>query len=223
MIEAQKIWKTYKIGKTKVNAVKGISFKIKPSEFVFITGPSGSGKTTLLDLLSALLKPTKGKIFLDGKDLTKFNDFQMSMFRRKKVGFIFQTFNLIPSLTCLDNVLIPVMPDGVTYKEKKRAIKLLTEMGLKHRINHTPNELSGGERQRVAIARALINDPKIIFADEPTGNLDSKKGEEVFNYLRKVNKEQGKTILIVTHDIEYINKKDKVYQIKDGIIHNIKN
>ncbi len=223
MIEAKNLWKIYEIGKVKVDAVKGISFKIKEGEFVFITGPSGSGKTTLLDMLGALSKPTKGKVFLDGRDMTKFNDYQLSMFRRKKVGFIFQTFNLMPSLTCLDNVLIPLMPEGVTEKDKKRAVNLLTEMGLKHRINHTPNELSGGERQRVAIARSLINNPKIIFADEPTGNLDTKTGDEVFKYLRKINKEQGKTILIVTHDIEYIRKKDKVYQIKDGVIHNIKN
>ena len=216
MIETKNVWKTYQMGEVEVNAVKGISFKANEGDFIFITGPSGSGKTTLLDMLGALSKPTKGKVLLDGKDLNQFDDFQLSMFRRKRIGFVFQTFNLIPSLNCLDNVLIPVMPDGVTEKEKLKAKELLKRVGLGDRINHTPNELSGGERQRVAIARSLINDPLIIFADEPTGNLDSKTGKEVFDYLRKINKKENKTVVIVTHDLEYIKKNDKVFKLKDG-------
>ena len=216
MIETKNVWKTYQMGEVKVHAVKGISFKVKEGDFIFITGPSGSGKTTLLDILGALSRPTKGKVLLNGKDLNKFDDFQLSMFRRKRIGFVFQTFNLIPSLNCLDNVLIPVMPDGVTDKERNKAVELLEKVGLGNRINHTPNELSGGERQRVAIARSLINDPQIIFADEPTGNLDTKTGQEVFNYLREINKKKNKTIVVVTHDLEYIKKKDKVFKLKDG-------
>jgi len=216
MIRVENVHKIFKLGEEKVHALRGVNLRVKAGEFVFITGPSGSGKTTLLDIIGALSKPTKGRVIFDGKDVSAFNDYQLSLFRKKKIGFIFQTFNLIPTLTALENVLIPLIPNGVSNKDKKKAVELLSMMGLEKRINHRPNELSGGERQRVTISRALINDPLVILADEPTGELDSKTGEEVMDYMRKVNKEEGKTFVIVTHDLEYIKKKDTVHKLKDG-------
>jgi putative ABC transport system ATP-binding protein len=216
MIEAKNIHKIFQMGETTVHALKGVSLDIKEGDFVFIVGPSGSGKTTLMDILGALSRPTKGKVMMDGTNITDLNDLQQSMFRRLKVGFVFQTFNLIPTLSALDNVLIPLIPEKPTEADKNRAKELLSEMGLGRRYKHRPNELSGGERQRVAVARAMINDPLIILADEPTGELDTKTGGEVFDYMRKLNKEDNKTFVVVSHDIEYIKKKDKVFRLKDG-------
>lgn len=216
MIEVKDVYKSYMLGETKVEALRGVSLKIKQGDFVFIVGPSGSGKTTLLDIMGALSHPTKGKVYLDGHEISKLNDFQLSMFRRKRLGFIFQAFNLLPTLNALDNVLIPLMPQKLTPKDVKRGKQLLKDFGLERRMRHTPNRLSGGERQRVAVARALINDPLLILADEPTGELDSKTGGELFDYMRKENKEEGKTFVIVTHDVEYIKRGDKVYKIRDG-------
>jgi len=216
VLEARHVSKYYKLGTETIKAVDNVSLKLRRGDFVFIVGPSGSGKTTLLDMFGALSHPSKGEIIIHGKKLKEFNDFQLSMFRRKHIGFIFQTFNLIPTLNALENVLVPLVPQGYSKEDVKRARDLLVEVGLSHRIMNRPNQLSGGERQRVALARAFINQPKIILADEPTGNLDSKKGWEIFQYLRKLNKEKGVTFLIVTHDIEYIKKGDTVYKMKDG-------
>ncbi len=216
IIDVEDLHKYYVMGGETIKAVDGISFKIHEGDFVFIIGPSGSGKTTALDMIGALSHPTKGKIFVDGKDLNSFNDFQLAMFRRSRLGFIFQTFNLIPTLNATENVLVSLVPEGYGDVEKERATELLTEIGLGNRLKNRPNQLSGGERQRVAICRAFINLPKIILADEPTGNLDTKKGEEVFAYLRKLNKEDGLTFIIVTHDTEYIRKGDKVLMMRDG-------
>jgi putative ABC transport system ATP-binding protein len=202
--------------KFTVNAVRGITLEIKEGDFTFIIGPSGSGKTTLLDMIGALSHPTKGEIFMDGTKLSSLTDYQRSLFRRRKVGYIFQTFNLVPTLTALENVLVPLMPDGLEEKDYAKARELLALVGLEGRMNHRPNELSGGERQRVAVARSLVNNPLVVLADEPTGNLDSKTGAQVFEYMRKMNKEQGKTFVIVTHDTEFIKKKDHIYRIKDG-------
>lgn len=218
VIEVEDVHKIYKIGETKVEALRGVSMKIKEGDFAFIVGPSGSGKTTLLDLMGALSHPTHGKVFLHGKEIKRFNDFQLSMFRRRKIGFVFQSFNLIPTLSALDNVLIPLMPEKIEPHEVEKAKELLTKLGLGKRMDHKPNELSGGEKQRVAVARALINDPLIVLADEPTGELDHKTGRELFSYMREMNKEENKTFIVVTHDVEYIKKGDRVFKIHDGEI-----
>lgn len=216
MIEVKDVHKIFQMGETKVEALRGVSLKIREGDFAFIVGPSGSGKTTLLDIMGALSKPTHGRVLIDGKDLSRFNDFQLSMLRRKRIGFIFQAFNLVPTLTALENVLLSLEPDGITDEHRKKAEKLLNMVGLEHRIHHRPSQLSGGETQRVAIARALINDPVVIVADEPTGELDHKNGHEIFNYMRKMNEKTGQTFIIVTHDLSYIKKGDIVHQIHDG-------
>jgi len=221
MLEARDVQKIFYMGDIAVHAVRGVSLKVHEGEFAFIVGPSGSGKTTLLDMLGALSHPTKGKMIIDGRQIDEFNDFQLSMFRRDRIGFIFQTFNLIPTLNAVDNVLVPMIPEKITPELRQRAEHLLTQMGLKERMHHQPNQLSGGERQRVAIARSLINDPVIVLADEPTGELDSKTGREVMDYMHRMNEEEGKTFVIVTHDTEYIRPEDKVYTMKDGLIHNV--
>ncbi len=221
MIALENVTKVYKVGETEVHALRGVSLKVNKGDFVFIVGPSGSGKTTLLEILGGLMTPTTGKVVIDGKEISKFNDFQLSMFRRDRIGFVFQSFNLIPTLTALENVLVPMIPQGITKKLEKRARSLLKELGLGHRMHHTPNQLSGGEKQRVAIARALINNPVIVLADEPTGELDSKTGDVIMEYMRKLNKEENISFVIVTHDTEYIKKSDKVYMIKDGKIHKV--
>ena len=218
VIEVKDVYKIYKMGETKVEALRGVSMEIKEGDFAFIVGPSGSGKTTLLDLMGALSHPTHGKVFLHGKEIKRFNDFQLSMFRRRKIGFVFQSFNLIPTLSALDNVLIPLMPEKIKEWKVEKAKDLLTKLGLGKRMNHKPNELSGGEKQRVAVARALINDPLIVLADEPTGELDHKTGRELFNYMRKMNKEKNKTFIVVTHDVEYMKKGDRIFKIHDGKI-----
>jgi putative ABC transport system ATP-binding protein len=218
VIRVKDVYQTYHLGDTIVHALRGVSLTIREGDFVFIIGPSGSGKTTLLDIIGALSHPTKGRVYLKGKDLRQYNDFQLSMLRRNKIGFVFQTFNLFPTLNVIDNVLMPVMPDGVTPEELERARALLKTVRLEHRLKHTPNRLSGGERQRVAIARALVNNPEVVLADEPTGELDSKTGGDVFNYMRKMNQEEGKTFVIVTHDTEYIKRGDTIFKLHDGKI-----
>ena len=218
MIEVKNIYKTYKLGETEVRALRGVDLKIKEGEFTFIVGPSGSGKTTLLDIIGTIARPTKGQVFIDGKNVEEFNDFQLSMFRRKKIGFVFQTFNLLPTLTALENVLVPLMPDKITPERRKKGIKLLEEMGLGERLHHIPTKLSGGERQRVTVARALINDPVMVLADEPTGELDSKTGDVLLDHMRKMNKDRGTTFLLVTHNEDHIKKGDRYCIIKDGKI-----
>ncbi len=216
MLEGKNIHKYYQLGETTVKALKGVDVELCKGDFTFIVGPSGSGKTTLLDILGALSRPTKGKVLYKDKELNTFNDYQLSMFRRKKVGFVFQTYNLNRSLTALENVLVPLQPQGVTSKDKKRAKKLLKETGLGERIKHKPTQLSGGEIQRVTVARAMINNPDIILADEPTGELDTKTGDKLMEYMRKINKEEDVSFLIVTHDTEYIEEGDRLIEMKDG-------
>lgn len=216
MIELKDVWKTYKSGSEVVHALRGINLNISEGDFMFLIGPSGSGKTTLLDTLGALNKPTKGEIIIDGTSLSKLTDEELCYFRRRKLGFVFQSFNLIPSLNCIENVVMPLIPEGVKPEDYEKAKKLLEGVGLGHRLTHKPNELSGGEKQRVAIARAFINDPVMVLADEPTGNLDSKTGEQIFEYMRKMNKEKNTTFIIVTHDTEFIQPGNEVFRIKDG-------
>ena len=200
-----------------VQVVKNVSISIKQGEFSVIVGPSGSGKTTLLNLLSSLDRPTSGKIILDGTEITGLNEDGLALIRREKVGFIFQTFNLIPTLTALKNIELPLFPDRIDKKEMEmRAFDLLELMGMKDKANHYPGMLSGGEKQRVAIARALINKPKIVFADEPTGNLDSKTGGEVIKLMKRLNGEKNMSFLIVTHNEGILSEADRVFRMKDG-------
>jgi putative ABC transport system ATP-binding protein len=219
IIEVRDVHKYFKLGETYVHALRGVSLTINQGDFVFIVGPSGSGKSTLLHLLGALDVPTQGKILFEGKNLADLDEDVLSAIRRKKIGFIFQAFNLMQSLTAIENVTIPLVPTGIDEDvANRRAAKFMEMLGLKDRMFHTPNQLSGGQQQRVAIARALINDPIVVLADEPTGELDSKTGNEIFDYLRLMNKKFNKTFVIVTHDMEYIKKGDKVFKIHDGKI-----
>jgi len=220
VISVEKVHKEYQMGKVLVKALRGVDIHIKKGEFIFIIGPSGAGKSTLMHIIGALDKPTRGTVKLKGIDLRKMDDWELSMIRRNKVGFIFQGFNLVQSLNAIDNVVLPMLTDKSISEEQlvARAMLLLKEVGLGHRMYHTPNEMSGGERQRVAIARALINEPEIVMADEPTGELDSKTGDEIFRLMRRMNKEKETTFVIVTHDTEYIEPGDRIYHIKDGVI-----
>ena len=201
IIKLDKVWKVYEMNGNSVEALKNVSLNIKNNEFLSIMGPSGSGKSTLLNSIGCLDFPTKGKIFLKGNNISKLDESQLAEIRGKTIGFIFQTFNLLYSLSVLENVMLPMaFQDKNKEERKKRARKLLISVGLKERLNHRPNQLSGGEMQRVAIARSLANDPEVILADEPTGNLDSKNGQLIMEILKKLHKQGGKTLILVTHD-----------------------
>ncbi|MBL7051920.1 MAG: ABC transporter ATP-binding protein [Nanoarchaeota archaeon] len=219
VIRVQDAWKIYKLGEVEVPAIRGINIEIKEKEFVSIIGKSGSGKSTVLNMVGCLDIPTKGNIYLDGKNIARLDEGELAKIRGKKIGFIFQTFNLIPSLTTVENVMVPMIFQGYDGDErKKRAELLLRKVGLGHRLDHKPSELSGGERQRVAIARSLSNDPEVILADEPTGNLDTKTGEQILALLQELHKKEGKTLIIVTHD-DYIAKKaERIIELKDGLV-----
>jgi putative ABC transport system ATP-binding protein len=202
-----------------LEVVKGVSLAVSEGEFVCLVGKSGCGKTTLLSLLSGLEKPTRGKVTLDGREITNSSEDELALFRRDNVGFIFQSFNLIPTLSAWENVALPLFPIKMTSEERRRrATELLGKMELGHRIEHLPLALSGGEKQRVAIARALVNNPKIIFADEPTGNLDSSTGEAIMGILNKLHKEEGVAILMVTHEDELAKTANRLIRMKDGEI-----
>jgi len=202
-----------------LEVVKGVSLTVNEGEFVCLVGKSGCGKTTLLSLLSGLEKPTKGKVSLDGREITSSSEDELSLFRRDNVGFIFQSFNLIPTLSAWENVALPLFPIKMTNEERRRrATELLGKMELGHRIEHLPSALSGGEKQRVAIARALVNHPKIIFADEPTGNLDSSTGEAIMGILNRLHREEGVAILMVTHEDELAKTANRLIRMKDGEI-----
>jgi putative ABC transport system ATP-binding protein len=202
-----------------LEVVKGVSLTVNEGEFVCLVGKSGCGKTTLLSLISGLEKPTKGRVSLDGREITTSSEDELALFRRDNVGFIFQSFNLIPTLSAWENVALPLFPLKMTNEERrKRATELLDKMELGHRIEHLPSALSGGEKQRVAIARALINHPKIIFADEPTGNLDSSTGEAIMGILNRLHREEGVAILMVTHEDELAKTANRLIRMKDGEI-----
>lgn len=218
VIELENVWKIYLMGKTNIPAIQGISLAIQRGEFVAIIGPSGSGKSTCMNLIGCLDLPTKGKILLEGNDISTLTEDALAEIRGKKIGFIFQQFNLIGTLTAEQNVMLPMIFQNAKESiREKKAEELLTLVQLKERKKHYPAELSGGEQQRVAIARALANDPEIIIADEPTGNLDSKNGEIIINFLREINK-KGKTIIIVTHDPKIAEQAEKRVHLKDGQI-----
>lgn len=217
LIRLRDVSKHYHMGDTIVKALNNVNFKVYPGEFVAIMGPSGSGKSTAMNLVGSLDVPTTGTIYLDEKDISRLSESELAQIRGKKIGFIFQSFNLIPNLTAKENVMLPIMFQGGTLEEReKKAEELMKLVELNEREDHYPNQLSGGQRQRVAIARSLANDPEVILADEPTGNLDSKTGHIVMEFLDKLNKE-GRTVIMVTHDPELAQKHaDVVYWLRDG-------
>jgi putative ABC transport system ATP-binding protein len=216
MIDVRNVHKSYRSGSRQVQALRGISCRIDRGRFAFIVGPSGSGKSSLLYLLGALDRPTSGDILVDGQNLSRMTEAQQNAYRRDQIGFIFQSFNLISNLTVLENVLVPFLPRGVTAAQRGRAADLLSEVGLADRLDHRPYQLSGGEQQRVAIARALIKEPRLILADEPTGELDSRTGDEIYTILRRLQETSGTTMVIVTHDRRFITPDDLVLEIQDG-------
>ncbi|MBT5022134.1 ABC transporter ATP-binding protein [Candidatus Woesearchaeota archaeon] len=223
-IKLTNVWKIYKMGEVEVPALRGLSLEIKKGEFVSIMGPSGSGKSTSMNLVGCLDIPTKGQVYLSHKNIASMTESNLAQIRGKKIGFIFQQFNLINTLSALENVTLPMIFQKVPQINRDhRATKLLKMVKLGHRIYHRPSEMSGGEQQRVAIARALANDPDIILADEPTGNLDSKTGQEVMKILTDLNRLEGKTIIIVTHDEEVGRCADRMAILKDGQILEIQN
>jgi putative ABC transport system ATP-binding protein len=219
MLELRDVWKIYKMGAVSVEVLRGVSLTIRQGEFVAIAGPSGSGKSTLLQLVGCLDLPTKGRISLDGEDISKMDESHLAQTRGRKIGFVFQQFNLMPAFDAKQNVELPMIFQGVS-KEKRgeRAENLLNSVGLSTRITHKPKEMSGGEQQRVAFARSLANNPEIILADEPTGNLDSKTGKEIMDLLVDLHKKEYKTIIMVTHDMNLVKHADKIVSLKDGKI-----
>ncbi len=219
VVEAKDLRKVYVMGDVEVHALRGLSMQIKRGEVLSIMGPSGSGKSTLMNTLGCLDRPTSGEYYLDGEAVADLNDDQLADIRNRKVGFVFQSFNLLPRATALANVELPLRYSGVSGKERReRAEEALVSVGLGDRIHHRPNELSGGQQQRVAIARALINNPAIVMADEPTGNLDSKSGDEIMQLLLNLNQEKETTLIIVTHDPEVAELTRRIVTIRDGVV-----
>ncbi len=216
IIELIGVCKSYDLGTLTIDVLKNINLSVEEKDFAIILGPSGSGKSTLLNMVSCLDVPSKGKILLDGKDVSRLTEDELAEVRGKKIGFVFQQFNLLSHLTALENVILPTIFRGTSAAEREeRAFQLLKSVGLENRVKHRPMELSGGERQRVAIARSLVNNPDIIVADEPTGNVDSKTGDVIMKIIQDLN-EKGKTIIVVTHDTELQRFANKIIKIKDG-------
>lgn len=217
MLKAEKLYKIYKDGKINLEVLKGVSLELKAGELLCIIGPSGAGKSTLLHVLSGLDKPSKGKVFFEGRNFYGLPDEQTAAIRNKRIGFVFQFYHLLPEFSALENVLLPALIEAVEpLQAKEKAAQLLGMVGLGARMNHKPSQLSGGEQQRVAIARALVNDPDIIFCDEPTGNLDSEQGGEIIKLLRQLNQCQGKTLIIVSHEEKIARMANRVVHIRDG-------
>jgi putative ABC transport system ATP-binding protein len=218
-VETRDLKKSYQLGKVRVPALRGVTVKFFRGEMAVIMGPSGSGKTTLLNLIGTFDRPTSGKIYIDGRDLTRMGERELTRLRREKIGFVFQFYNLIPVLTAFENVELPMLIAGKPKEERRRRTEELLELvGLSQRAHHRPDELSGGEQQRVAIARALANRPSIVLADEPTGDLDTKTGREVVEALRRAAKEEGVAVIAVTHDPKVAERADRVLGIRDGKI-----
>jgi putative ABC transport system ATP-binding protein len=219
VIRAESVSKAYQMGAVQVKALDNVSLSIKKGEFIAIMGPSGSGKTTLLDVLSALLRPSSGEVFINGRPISEMDDNQLAVVRGRTIGFVFQTFNLIARMTALENVMLPLWFLGKSPGERKAAAeKILTDVGMAERMQHRPNELSGGQRQKVAIARALAVNPDVIVADEPTGNLDSASGEQILNIIKELHEKKGKTVLMVTHERYVAEKAEKILHLRDGTI-----
>ncbi len=218
-VEGRHIIKNFRVGNTATEVLKDISLQVMQGEFVSIMGPSGSGKSTLLYILGGLDAPTSGHVLLNGTDISRFGDEKMSRIRRQKIGFVFQFYNLIPNLNVEENIMLPLLLDGKKVGGYKKQLEQILEIvGLSDRRRHTPRELSGGQQQRVAIARALIGNPEILFADEPTGNLDSKTGAEIMDLLREINRTSGQTIIMVTHSPEAAKSSSRMINVQDGII-----
>ena len=223
VVSARGVVKTYGSGPTETLALRGIDLDIFAGEYLAIMGPSGSGKSTFFNMIGGLDKPTAGKVFIDEVDIAQLDAFELAWLRCRKIGYIFQTFNLIHVMTCLENVSLPMIFGGTSDDDARdKAAELLKVVGLEHRIKHKPSQLSGGQQQRVAVARALANDPAIILADEPTGNLDTATGEEVIQLLKGLSAERGVTIVSATHDMKMVSVSDRVVWIRDGLIHQIK-
>jgi len=219
ILELKNIKKTYTMGNNVFDALNNVCLDIKEGEFVSITGPSGSGKSTLMHIIGLLDNPTFGQVLLEGRDIAKFKEVQLAQIRNISLGFVFQQFNLLAKTSALENVLLPLLYSDVPkHLRKEMGIKMLQKVGLGDKLTNTPAQLSGGQQQRVAIARALINNPKIILADEPTGNLDSKSGEEIMKFFHKLNQEEGRTIVFVTHDMDLAKQAKRTVIIKDGKI-----
>ena len=219
IIRIDNIYKTYHLGHVAVEVLRGLNIDIKKGEFVAIMGPSGSGKSTTMNMVGCLDLPTTGHIYLDGKDISQLEESELAQIRGKKIGFVFQMFNLIPSLTAKENVMLPMVFQGMDReKRENRALELLKKARIEKRAEHKPSELSGGEQQRVSIARALANDPEIILADEPTGNLDSITGREIMNLFSSLHKDQKKTIIIITHDSDIAKYAKRIINLRDGRI-----
>ena len=222
LIEVVDVHKIYRLGSIEVHALRGVNLKVKRGEMLCIMGPSGSGKTTLLNIIGTLDKPTRGVVYIEGKDVTKMSDKELTKLRLKKIGFVFQFYNLIPVLTAIENVELPMIFAGIPKEvRRKRAKELLEIVGLGHRMNHRPDELSGGEQQRVAIARALANDPIIILADEPTGELDSETSRRIMEIFRKIVDEKKVTVIVAAHDPLVAEYADRVAYLRDGVIKKI--
>ena len=218
IIDIRNLQKVYVMGDNQVNALQSVTLAITKNEYVALMGPSGSGKSTLMNLIGCLDSPSGGEYYLNNKLVSSMSDSELAQVRNKEIGFVFQTFNLLPRLSALENVALPLVYAGWNRTQRmERAEEILEAVGLKERMEHKPNELSGGQRQRVAVARALVNNPSIILADEPTGNLDSKSGVEIMNLLLSINKERGATLIIVTHDPEVAAQTQRVIHIRDGI------
>jgi putative ABC transport system ATP-binding protein len=216
-IRAVDLTRTFQVGETQIDALRGVSLQVSAGEFVALVGPSGSGKSTFLNLVGGLDRPTGGELWVDGVELSASNEKALTEHRRRRVGFVFQSFNLLPRLTALENVAVPLIFAGVPERERLgRARELLLQVGLGQRLEHRPSQLSGGEQQRVAIARALVGRPAVILADEPTGNVDSATGAEIMALLQRLNREQGVTLLLVTHDAEAAAFAGRVVQLRDG-------
>jgi len=222
IVRTRDVTKVYKMGKVEVHALRGVSLEIRAGEYISIMGPSGSGKTTLFNMVGGLDKPTSGKVYIEEVDVAQLDAYELAWLRCRKIGYIFQTFNIIPVMTALENVTLPMVFAGMTTDEARdKGVELLKRVGLGDRLHHKPFELSGGQQQRVAIARAMANDPSLILADEPTGNLDIKTGTEIIELLKELNEERGVTVISATHDHKMLSASDRIVWIRDGKIDRI--